>query len=122
MNGNNNKTTAEVLREARELISDPKRWTRGVLARDAEGRSTGRGPFVPEAVCFCAFGAIAKVEGRYGGPAAVFIEREAGFDAEEGNDGGAELSFDTKPRPAPAQHRKVLAAFDRAIALAEEAA
>jgi len=53
------KSALTVLREARELISDPKRWTRAELARDAtqhgvRANSVG-------ATCWCALGAVLKV-------------------------------------------------------------
>ena len=51
----------EVLTEARELISDPKRWTQGLYARDVRGNYTKWNS--PEAACWCSAGAIAKVVG-----------------------------------------------------------
>jgi hypothetical protein len=60
--------TLPTLRAARALISDPRRWTQGQDqplfkgARDAQGRDCW--PCDPEAVSWCATGAIAKVEGR----------------------------------------------------------
>jgi hypothetical protein len=52
-------TTAELLREARAVIADPKRWTKGCTARDENGR-----PAIPggtRAVSFCAIGAVVSV-------------------------------------------------------------
>jgi hypothetical protein len=51
--------TVEILRQARELISDPAHWTQGEYARDADGNFAA--VYDPAAVCFCSLGAIAKV-------------------------------------------------------------
>lgn len=48
--------TVKILRAARDLISDPKKWTQGAYARDANGdlcRCEG-----PEAASWCAFGVL----------------------------------------------------------------
>jgi len=42
-----------------ELFSDPKRWTQGALARDADGMK--RGVWEPEATYFCLVGGIKRV-------------------------------------------------------------
>lgn len=42
-----------------ELFSDPKRWTQGALARDANGMK--RAIWEPEATCFCLVGGIKRV-------------------------------------------------------------
>ena len=52
------KHVTEVLTEARNLISDPKRWTQGAYARDAAGLRTEWDS--PNAVCWCTIGAIGK--------------------------------------------------------------
>lgn len=52
------KTVKDVLIEARELISGPKRWTTGYFAKtDTGGLTTSCSE---NAVCWCAFGAIRK--------------------------------------------------------------
>lgn len=49
-------TAAEILRAARLKLSDRSRWTTAFLARNANGeRVSCRSP---EAVCFCAYGAL----------------------------------------------------------------
>ena len=51
-------TTLEILKAARELLSDEKRWTKGHYARDAQQRPTP--PHAVDAVCWCPEGAMAK--------------------------------------------------------------
>lgn len=53
------KSALTVLREARELISDPKRWTQGAFARNASGCKTGI--LHADATCWCTAGALLKV-------------------------------------------------------------
>ena len=51
-------TTETILRQARELISDPARWTQNAAARSAHGHPV---PVVsPHAIKWCAIGAIAR--------------------------------------------------------------
>lgn len=47
------------LRRARDLISDPARWTQGEFARDVEG--VGVAPNSDKATCWCALGALRRV-------------------------------------------------------------
>jgi hypothetical protein len=67
-------TTLEILTQARELISNPARWTQHALARDANGDShplahpyhdhphwDGIRGYDSEACSWCALGAIEKV-------------------------------------------------------------
>ncbi len=57
-----NHTPAEVaavLRAAADLIEPPGRWTQRFSARDVKGSPAG--PTSPEAVCWCAYGALMKV-------------------------------------------------------------
>jgi hypothetical protein len=55
-------TPLEVLRGARELISDPERWTQGEYARNAEHEAVNF--LSPEACRWCLVGALAKASGR----------------------------------------------------------
>ena len=55
-------TPLEVLKGARELISDRSRWMKGNMARARNDLVCG--PDHPEAVRWCALGAIWKVGGR----------------------------------------------------------
>ena len=54
-------TTLQILRQARELLSEESRWTQEAYARDVEGRVLY--PNNPNATCFCAVGALRKVTG-----------------------------------------------------------
>lgn len=58
MSAHTPKSAVEVLIAARNLIASPAAWTKGVMAR----REDGRGADVkgPEAVCWCALGAIRR--------------------------------------------------------------
>lgn len=51
-------TTFEILKAARELLSDEKRWTKGRYARDAQGNPTPT--HAVDAVCWCPEGALVK--------------------------------------------------------------
>jgi len=53
-------TTLQILRAARDLISDPERHTRGANARNAEGNPVP--PQSPESVCYCMVGALLKFD------------------------------------------------------------
>ena len=50
---------SELLVKAKAVIADPKHWTQGWYAKDAEGKSVG--PRNPDAVCWCSLGALDKV-------------------------------------------------------------
>ncbi len=54
--------TVEILKAARELISDEKRWTQDLLGKDLDGYPVGLDR-IEDAVCFCSVGAIIKVAG-----------------------------------------------------------
>lgn len=53
------KTTVQILEEARELLSDESRWTKGAVARKKSGEPVLANH--PEACSFCTLGAIDKV-------------------------------------------------------------
>jgi len=52
-------TTKDLLEKARELISDPARWTKGAVARDLNGEPIEE--FSSDAVCFCSIGVVSSV-------------------------------------------------------------
>lgn len=99
--------TLEILRDARALIADPKRWTRRAFARD--GRSRQVDPQSPRAVRYCATGALFKASGdnevrdALAALQAVLIDQGWTVSIEVFNDDYA-------------GHADVLALFDRAIA------
>jgi len=107
------KTPLQILRDARELLSDEKRWTQGALGRDENGVLLCADQ-LDRAQCYCAFGGLLA----------------AGDDATTGDFRALPLlidAIDLQPdagigdwNDAPDRtHADVLTAFDRAIALAE---
>lgn len=111
-------TTLDVLQQARALISDPEHWTQGYWAR----RESRLGlvecvPDDPDAVCWCAAGAINKV-------AQARMFADPAIDTLE-----LALPLDYRHRAAPIfafnderTHAEVLHAFDTAIARLDYAA
>ena len=100
-------TPVEILRAARALIADPARWTQGEDARDACGSPAWAGRHASSAVCWSADGALMHVERDKNSfwPARDALVAAMGASAVVFNDTHT--------------HAEVLAAFDRAIALAE---
>ena len=98
-------TPLEILKQARELISVPERWTQRASARSKNGDIVESNDV--SAICWCSFGAIMRVCS-YNHP-----ER---WIAEEHLDDVAPnyIKFNDTHT-----HAEVLAAFDRAIAAAE---
>ncbi len=104
------RADVEKLKAARELLARPNGWTTEAAARDA----TGRAVFTDSAsaVCFCAYGAMWAV----GVPASDITPEELLL--EQAIDGEMIAAWnDTTGRT----QAEVVAAFDRAIALAEAA-
>lgn len=101
--------TLEVLVKARELLSDPARWTQGCFARTIDGakvRSRSK-----NAVCFCSVGALRKVGGSAAlGTAIDLLEAVVDDSIDAWNDDPWRT------------HADVLAAFDAAILKAKESA
>lgn len=52
-------TTLDVLRDARDLLNDPARWTQGAHARDHHGGPVG--PAANAACAWCLLGALRRV-------------------------------------------------------------
>jgi len=98
----------EKLRAAKLLLTDPAKWTQGAFARDASGYQVKSGS--PVAVAWCAVGALI----RSGSP----FDRSIRFL----NDAGPK-AFEGVPdyNDALFHHADLLAWFDRAITLAEQA-
>ena len=51
------RSLVEILTAARKRIEDPKHWTKGAFARDAEGNPTAK-TRSSDAVCWCSHGAV----------------------------------------------------------------
>jgi hypothetical protein len=97
------QTVADILRAARGKIERPENWTQKALARDADG---GRAdPFYEEATCWCASGALYAIGTALFGAVFEALARAMDGDIPTFNDSHT--------------HAEVLAAFSRAIELAE---
>lgn len=108
-------TTAEILKAAREKVAAG--WTQGENARDEDGNPVGAGA----AACWCAYGAIDAATPREGlGYAEFYRVRSDAMLILRDAIGlpGTNRIADWNDAPGRTQ-AEVLAAFDRAIALAE---
>lgn len=108
-------TTLEVLTAAREKIAAPEHWTQEAFARrmpdEDEGQEVGDDidPCKPNAVCWCATGAIAAVQGASAPEWGDLLTQAFGMtdsELERFNDSHA--------------HPEVLALFDKAVAAVQE--
>lgn len=106
--------TVEILKAARELISDEKRWTQGELARDMFGIYADYDS--DDAVCFCSEGAIRRVTITVPSDERLRARQDA-WGALNKAAGGNIVTFNEGRT-----HSEVLAVFDRAIACAESEA
>jgi hypothetical protein len=83
-------TTLEILTQARELLSDPTKWTQHAMARDANGDDKpishlysehpyweGISGYDPVACSWCAFGAIEKVSNMNSGTVKYILSQTA---------------------------------------------
>lgn len=52
-------TALQALQALRKLLADPKRWTKGVYAKDAKGNTVHA--HMPDAACWCLTGGMRKV-------------------------------------------------------------
>lgn len=107
--------SSEILVAARDIISDPKHWTQGYYALDMYGAH--REAQSKDAVCFCSLGAVAKAAGRNTGVAHPNkgVELSYLIDAINREDVGDIVHFNDSH-----DHAEVLAAFDKAIQLAQK--
>ena len=94
----------ETLTAVRELLSDPKRWTQGAMARDAQGNGVGHSS--SDAACWCLDGAIRYAERhkpwRPGSPAFAALRERLHYTS-------VAMFNDSS------EHAEVLALLDRAI-------
>ena len=95
-------TPLETLKAARQLISDPAKWTQGWFARNALGELVDVDS--SSAVCFCSIGALCRVESAAYSEAKRTLERNISD--------GLSLGWFNDTHT----HAEVLALFDAAIA------
>jgi hypothetical protein len=98
--------TAALLRRAKARIAKPSAWCQGGLARDLKGRLTGHD--MRSAVSFCMIGAVLRDEADGAKNDALQLLQAAVR--------GTVSSFNDSYRR---EHSDVMAAYDRAIELAE---
>jgi len=107
-------TPLEVVTAARELLSDPARWTKGANARNEKGDGGGSG--MEGAVCWCAVGALRHVSND---PNLEAVWEDAYYMlAEQTPRGEGVMAFNDGVLTT---HADVLAMFDRAIEWASQA-
>lgn len=107
-----NDTMSQVLRAARALIENPEKWIKGAEAQDAEGRRVT--PNDVRAVCWCVTGAIERALGSDDEYRPMITAARVFADAV-----GARYAYVYNDRK-DVTHADVMAAFDRAIAAAED--
>ena len=96
---------ADELRAARDLIKTPAQWTKEVFARDAKGVPVDSQS--PDAVCFCAEGALEHVDAHAEASEAIEAVVKCKI-----------VEFNERPKTT---HKAVLRAFDTAIKNLDEA-
>lgn len=99
--------TIDVLKAARELISDESRWTQQAMARDVSGKHVFS--YDARATRWCSMGAINKASG--------FTGDRIPDAAMEASLAIGRVVFDVVKFNDSSRHAEVLAAFDRAIEL-----
>lgn len=97
----------EILVKARELISDPARWTQGVAAKNARGEVTAA--VDGDAVCWCSYGAIRNVVGWHDNRNNLIFRAECHLNH------AADTSYISFNDRQGRTHAEVLAMFDKAI-------
>jgi hypothetical protein len=110
------KSTLQILKEARALISDPERWTQGEDARDEDGLPVH--PDDSDAVCWCTLGALHRAAAGTD-DFSVFREIQKAVEAFPGI--RSQAHYAAKFNDAHT-HAEVLAMFDAAISAKERRA
>lgn len=115
--------TVEILRKAREIISDEKNWTQGAYARLYNDDEDSVCADLDEASCFCAVGAIHKAGG-LSISCRLPIELVVPFLSDDALREYRDFCLEGKIVEFNDNHsqKEVLALFDRAIARAESEA
>lgn len=105
-----NKSIVEVLKEAKQLIQDPKNWIQDYAGQDTYGMPVGITACMQgEAICFCSLGALAAVTKDPVSTARAFFE----------------ITMETDYEKSVAQfndnhtHAEVMELWDKVIAAAE---
>lgn len=103
-------TPIELAKKARDLIADPKHWTKNAFAKDRLGFAVETES--AKAVRFCSIGAVSRatfeLDSRYSYPNIDIVKTVK--DALHDNMGNAVIKFNDNHT-----HEEVLAAWDRAI-------
>ena len=102
-------TPLETLKAARDLISDPARWTQGEYARDADGEEVKA--WSEDAACFCAYGAIQRFTEREDSEVDFYLKKAC----------SEKFQSDVVTINDTHTHAEVIALFDAAIAELEGA-
>ena len=115
-------SVVETLRAARALIEDPKHWTKGALAKPGKRSADEETVNVndPIAGAWCAVGAITRVDGAYESLALIALAKAIGSIGTFYPD-TAKNDIIYYNDLGSTRHRGVMRAFDKAIALAEQA-
>lgn len=110
--------TIEVLRAARELIKDPERRTTRAAAKNSMGQVVLA--YDEDAVCWCAWGAVRKIEGGPSSlgpsPAMMALACAMGWNSETPNLSPLQVIYDFNDTRC---HEDVMAAFDMAASVVE---
>lgn len=106
-------TSKELLEGAKQLISDPERWTQKALARDGGGRSCL--PWEQEAACWCVMGALQRAEHNHQAFGSATLNAMIALQSGAAAVNPAFGLFDFNDH-ADTKHGDVLAALDNAIA------
>ena len=105
-------SAAETLRRARELLTPEGAWGQGYDALNGAGEAVS--PTAHNAVCRCSYGALRAAGGDvYGDAAREVLLQAIGLEAAKGD---SVINWNDDPGRT---HAEVLAAFDRAIELAQ---
>jgi hypothetical protein len=109
---NDKKTPVETLRCVRDLLLDPRKWTKRVEARDKDNRSVTTDD--PRAYSFCIIGATKVCEGEFRARTVVYdyVRRVMPTDR-----GSSVSSFNDN---AVTTHKDVITTLNNAIALAKK--
>ena len=119
-------TPLAALVAARAIIADPARWTAGAFARTDEVSNPREvDPCDPAATCFCALGALIRVNDipppwtqyrdEIVGESELWLATREHFEEFDGRDSVTDIN------DGPEGHPRVLALYDRAIKKLEQA-